>query len=489
MTAFSLHFEPLWAACRRACTRWVVTTPVALAFVLTAPVFGQPKAPDFEGAHREAVDMLAGFIRVDTTSPPGNETKGATYLKSFLDRAGIASEILEMEAGRGNLVARLKGRGKKKPLLLMGHIDVVGVEREKWTVDPYGGVIKDGFIYGRGAVDDKAMTSVCLEIFLQLHRLKVPLDRDVIFLAEAGEESTPAVGIEFMVRQHWDKIECEFALNEGGGIREVDGRVQYVGVSTAEKVPRPLILSAKGLSGHGSRPRPDNAILHLATAVSKAGVWQPPMRLNDTTREFFRRLVAISPSDEAFLLTHLEDPVLGAMVQEKLRASYTAHNAVLRTTISPTMIKGGFRNNVIPGDATATLDVRALPDEDMDAFVEALRKVIDDPAVEVIRAGGNRPATPPSRLDTEMFHALERAQARVFPGAVTIPRMQPGATDSAQLRAKGVQAYGLGTVLADEDGARIHGNDERVSVAGLRKFLEFVWWAVVDVAGASDDSR
>jgi acetylornithine deacetylase/succinyl-diaminopimelate desuccinylase-like protein len=333
------------------------------------------------------------------------------------------------------------------------------------------------------------MPSVCLAILLQLHRLKVPLDRDVIFLAEAGEESTPSVGIEFMIRKHWDKIDCEFALNEGGAIREADGRVQYIGVSTAEKVPRPILLSAKGKSGHGSRPRSDNAITHLAAAVARAGTWQAPMRLNDTSREFFRRLATISPPEEAFLLTHLEDPALSPMIQEKLRLSFPSHNAVMRTTISPTMIKGGFRNNVIPGDATATLDVRALPDEDIDAFVESLRKVIDDPAIEVIRAGGSRPATPPSRLDTEMFRALERAQTKVFPDALTIPRLQPGATDSAQLRAKGVQAYGIGTVMTDEDGSRIHGNDERVSLAGMRKFLEFVWWAVIEVAAAKTESR
>jgi len=176
-------------------------------------------APDFAAARDETVQILSGFIKVDTSNPPGNETKGAQYLKAILDRDGIASEILELEPTRGNIVARLKGNGKKKPLLLMGHLDVVGVEREKWTVDPFGGVIKDGYIYGRGASDDKGMASVCLEILLLLHRQKVPLDRDVIFLAESGEESSTHVGIDFMVSKHWDKLECEFALNEGGVIR------------------------------------------------------------------------------------------------------------------------------------------------------------------------------------------------------------------------------------------------------------------------------
>ncbi|MEK7674447.1 MAG: M20/M25/M40 family metallo-hydrolase [Verrucomicrobiota bacterium] len=463
---------------------------VALINLLTATTaLGAAAWPDVAAARDETVQILSGFIKVDTSNPPGNETKGAEYLKSVLDREGIPSEILALEPSRGNLVARLKGNGKKRPLLLMAHLDVVGVERDKWTVDPFGGVIKDGYIYGRGAADDKGMGAVCLEVLLQLHRLKVPLDRDVIFLAEAGEEGTTHVGIDFMVSRHWDKIECEFALNEGGRIFEADGKVKYVGVATTEKVPRPILLSAKGTSGHGSRPRPDNAITHLAAAVAKAGNWQPPMRLNETTRAFFSRLARVSTPEEAFLYSHLEDPVLSAMVQEKIRALNLGYNSMLRTSISPTIIKGGFRSNVIPGDALATLDVRALPDEDMEAFAKLLRELIDDPAVEVVpSAGRGRPAQPPSKLDTEMFAALERTQQRLFPEAVTLPMMLTGATDSAQLRAKGVQAYGVGSVSSDQDSARVHGNDERLSIDGLGKFLEFLYGAVVEVAASKTDS-
>ena len=447
--------------------------------------FEKPGTPDFAAAREEVVNILSGFVRIDTSNPPGNETKGAEYLKSILDREGIASEILEMERGRGNIVARLKGNGKKRPILLMGHIDVVGVEREKWTVDPFGGVVKDGYLYGRGASDDKGMTSACLEVFLLLHRLKVPLDRDVIFLAEAGEEGTSSVGIDFMVQQHWDKIECEYALNEGGVIYAPNGRVTFVGVATTEKVPRGFKLAAKGTSGHGSVPRPDNAITHLAAAVAKVGNWQPPMRLNETTRAFFRRLAKISSSEEAYLYSHLEDAANAEMIQEKIRATNATYNSMLRTSIVPTIIKGGFRSNVIPGDAEATLDVRAVPDEDIDALAETLRKLINDPAVQVIPpAARGRPASPPSKLDTDMFRALEKTQAQMFPGTATLPLMLTGATDSAQLRAKGVQAYGLGSVASDRERAGIHGNDERISVDGLGKFVEFIYWAVIEVAAS-----
>jgi acetylornithine deacetylase/succinyl-diaminopimelate desuccinylase-like protein len=456
-----------------------------LASSAIARPFDKPSAPDFSAARDEVVKILSGFVRIDTSNPPGNETKGAEYLKAILDREGIASEIFEMEPGRGNIVARLKGNGKKKPLLLMGHIDVVGVEREKWTVEPFGGVVKDGYLYGRGSSDDKGMASACLEVFLLLHRLKVSLDRDVIFLAEAGEEGTSSVGIDYMVAQHWDKIECEYALNEGGMIYSVNGKVKYVGVATTEKVPRGFRLVARGTSGHGSIPRPDNAITHLAAAVAKVGNWQSPMRLNETTRAFFSRLAKISPAEEAFLYTHLEDAANSEMVQEKIRATNGTYNSMLRTSIVPTIIKGGFRSNVIPGDAEATLDVRALPDEDIDALAAALRKLIADPAVEVIPPPARgRPSTPPSRLETDMFRALEAAQAKLFPGTVTLPLMLTGATDSAQLRAKGVEAYGLGSVAGDRERASIHGNDERILVDGLGKFVEFIYWAVMDVAAS-----
>jgi acetylornithine deacetylase/succinyl-diaminopimelate desuccinylase-like protein len=442
-------------------------------------------APDFRAARDEAADILSGFVRIDTSNPPGNETKGAQYLKAILDREGISSEIFELEAGRGNIVARLKGNGKKRPLLLMGHIDVVGVERDKWTVDPFGGIVKDGYIYGRGASDDKGMVSACLEVFLLLRRLKVPLDRDVIFLAEAGEEGTTQAGIDFMVAQHWDKIECEFALNEGGTIYAPDGKVKYVGVATTEKVPRGFRLVARGTSGHGSVPRPDNAITHLAAAVAKVGNYQPPMRLNETTRAFFSRLAHISPTEEAFLYSHLEDPAKSEMVQEKIRATNMSYNSMLRTSIVPTIIKGGFRSNVIPAEAEVKLDVRAVPDEDINALAATLRQLINDPAVEVIAPSGRgRPASAPSSLETDMFRALESSQARVFPGTATLPLMLTGATDSAQLRAKGVQAYGLGSVVSDRDRAGVHGNDERMSVEGLGRFVEFIYWAVMDVARA-----
>jgi acetylornithine deacetylase/succinyl-diaminopimelate desuccinylase-like protein len=268
-------------------------------------------------------------------------------------------------------------------------------------------------------------------------------------------------------------------LAEGGTTVIRDGKVRYVSIATTEKVGRGLRLVAHGTSGHASIPRPDNAIVHLAAAVAKAGQYRVPMRLNDTTRMFFKRLAAISSPEESFLFTHLEAPA----TQETLRTKYLQFNSMLRTSISPTIFRAGFRSNVIPGDAEATLDVRAVPDEDMDKLVADLKRLIDDPAVEIVRNAAGRPSPPPSSVDAEMFHALEKIQASMFSGAATLPAMLTGATDMSFLRAKGVQAYGIGAPALDtESGA--HSNDERISIDGFGKFVEFIYRTVVEVAAA-----
>jgi len=455
---------------------------IIVGLALAPAVLAQSALPDFAEAQDEAVQFLSGLVKIDTSNPPGNETRAAEYIKTALAAEGITAQIYESVPGRGNLVARLKGSGKKKPLLLMGHLDVVGVERDKWSMDPFAATIKDGYLYGRGSIDDKSMDAANLEVFLLLHRWKIPLDRDVILLAEAGEEGTTQFGIDFMVEKHWDEIACEYALNEGGNVPEENGKVQYVAVSTTQKVPRGFSLIAHGTSGHGSAPRMDNAIAHLAAAVTKAANWEAPMRLNETTRRFFQLMARISAPQKAQLYAHVEDPA----VQEKLRAFEPSYYSMLRTSLVPTIIKGGFRSNVIPAEAEARFDVRALPDENMDALKAELTKLFNDPAITIVDAENahQRPATPPSGLETDGFHALERAQQKVFPGVQTIPIMQVGATDSAQLRARGVQAYDIGTVMSTEDVKRVHGNDERVEIAGFGKFLQFLYAATVEIAGA-----
>jgi acetylornithine deacetylase/succinyl-diaminopimelate desuccinylase-like protein len=384
-------------------------------------------------------------------------------------------------------VARLKGNGSKRPLIIMGHTDVVGVQRDRWPVDPFAALRKDGFVWGRGASDDKSHVVASLMTMLLLSRLHVALDRDIIFVAEAGEEGTSSFGIGFLADQHWNEIAGEYALAEGGQTVSRNGQVISVEISTTEKTPRAARLVAHGTAGHGSRPRQDNPILHLAAAITKFQTWQPPMRLNDTTRAYFERLATISSPDEAYRYNHIADPTHTEDIQRYLAAHEVGNYSVLRTSIVPTIIQGGFRTNVIPSEAEATLDIRALPDEDMGQLYREMRRVISDPTVEIIPDNSrNRPTAPPSPINSEMFRALERVQKKMYPRAITIPSMLTGATDMAQLRAKGVEAYGFGPI-ADESEGELHGahsDQERLLESSIHQMVQYLWYTVLEIAAA-----
>jgi len=311
----------------------------------------------------------------------------------------------------------------------------------------------------------------------------------VIYVAEASEESSNgpiSVGIDYLIKEHWPDIEAEYALAEGGFVHSENGRVRFVEIAATEKVPRRAKLVATGTSGHGSRPRRDNAIVHLSTAVSKIAAWEPPMRLNDVTRTFFERLSTISPPEEAARYNGLLDPQKTAAIQNYFAEHDLGKYSVLRTSISPTMLSGGFRQNVIPSQAEAMLDIRAWPDEDMATFYAEMNRVIDDPAVKIVPSPAGRPPAPPSRLDTDMFRALEAAQRRLYPNAITIPGMVTGATDLAQLRAKGVQAYGVGPRFDEAEFAEHgwHSDVERLSEDSLYGLVQFVWYAILEVAAS-----
>ncbi len=315
---------------------------IGLLAVLAAPLSAQQQG--WDAARDEAVHILQGMVRIDSSSPPGNETLVAEYIRDILASEGIESRIYEMEPGRGNLVARI--------------------------------------------------------------------------------------------------------------------------------------------DGNGSRPRPDNPIVHLAAAIAKFESWQPPMRLNSTTREYFRRMAEIVDDETAYLYRNLENPAVTDLVQEQLRLTDLSANSMLRTSISPTIIEGGFRRNVIPAEATATLDIRALPEEDTLWLKAEIERVIGDPAVEVVRFGKRRPVSEPMPIGSDLFRAIEHVQAEIFPGAVTIPTMLTGGTDSSQLRAAGVLVYGIGLPTDEATGSRAHGNDERTPVEGLGLFVRFLYRTVLEVAGS-----
>jgi acetylornithine deacetylase/succinyl-diaminopimelate desuccinylase-like protein len=322
-------------------------------------------------------------------------------------------------------------------------------------------------------------------VMLLLKRGNVPLDRDVIFLAESGEEAdVTGVGINFMVKEHFDEIDAEFSLTEGGGAALEGNRVTVVNIGTAEKVPARVRLVANGTSGHGSIPRLDDPVTHLSGAVERVGTWQTPMRLNDTTRTYFEKLATISPPDRAARYKDLVNPQRTAAAQRYLAENEPGRSSMLRTSVVPTMLKAGIGPNVIPSEAEATLDIRALPDEDIVKFYAEMQKVIGDPAVKIVPLPAARPASPASSLDTEMYRVLEQVSKRMYPGSTVLPTMSTGASDKAQLRSKGIQSYGIGPYSSEADTAQYgaHGDVERLVESALYNFVEFDWNAVIEVA-------
>ena len=453
---------------------------LAFAFVIS---LASAQTVDWSKQKTEILQRYRDLLRLDTQI--SNETKAAEYIKGVLEAEGIATKMFAKEPTRANIVARLKGNGSKRPILILAHTDVVPVQREKWPVDPFGAVIKDGYVWGRGALDDKPVLAANLMVMLLLKRNNVKLDRDVIFLAESGEEAdTTGVGINFMVEKHFDEIDSEFSLTEGGGGVIENGKVTIMNFGTAEKVPARVKLVANGTSGHGSVPREDNALIHLGAAVEKVGRWRTPMRLNDTTRTYFEKMTLISTPEKADRYKALLNPATAEAAQNWLAANEPSSYSMLRTSVVPTMLKAGVGANVIPSEAEATLDIRALPDENITNFYEEMRKVINDPAVKIVPLPATRPASPATRLDTEMYRVLEKVSKQMYPGITVLPSMSTGASDKAQLRAKGIQSYGIGPANTRPDSLNYgaHSDVERLPETSIYPFVEFVWNAVTEMA-------
>jgi acetylornithine deacetylase/succinyl-diaminopimelate desuccinylase-like protein len=459
--------------------------PLLLSFLFISTALSQTPQPDWAKVEEETMRHFQALLRIDTSDPPGNEAPAVEYLKTVLEREGIETKIFALDPKRPNLVARLRGNGKKRPVLIMAHTDVVNVDPAKWKHPPFSATREGGYVYGRGAVDDKDNVVACLMVMLTLKRMNTLLDRDVIFLAEAGEEGSVRYGIDFMVKQHWPEIDAEYCFAEGGGVVRTDGKIQYAAVATTEKIPYATRLVARGISGHGSVPLRSNAIVHLAQAVARVAAWQTPMRLNDTTRAYFERMANLSAPEDAARYNKIFQQKDTDAVQEYFAVNAPRLYSMLRTSISPNILKGGYRVNVIPSEAEATLDIRALPDEDIPWLLDQLRKVINDSAVEVVKTERDtRPGAKPSRLDTEAFQLIEAANKRIY-DVVTLPAMLTGATDMAYLRARGVQCYGVGPMTDSEDGPKgfgAHSDQERILEEALHKFVRFHWEIVANIA-------
>jgi acetylornithine deacetylase/succinyl-diaminopimelate desuccinylase-like protein len=466
---------------------WLATSVVFVA-VLSAQT---ARTPDWTSIDAETLRHFQAILRLDTQNPPGNEVLITDYLKSVLEKEGIAVQIFASDPKRPNLVARLKGTGSKRPVLYMGHSDVVTVDPKKWTFPPFSATRDGGYIYGRGSLDDRPHVVAGLMTMLTLKRLNVPLDRDVIYLVESGEEGTTAVGMGYMTSQHADAIASEYCIAEGGSTARINGKVNYAGVELTEKLPNRIELIATGPSGHASRPLQGNAIVHLAAAVAAVGKWRVPVRLNDTTREFFKRMSDIMPAPAAERYRALLDP--GSREADAADLYLLEHDpgyaSMLRTSISPTIINGGYRINVIPSEARATLDVRMLPDENKDRFLAEVNRVINDPSVVaryITDEGLTRPAGRPAKLESDAFRVIQNAATRNY-DTVTVPLMGTGATDMAQARSIGMECYGIGPASDVEDGPKgfgAHSDQERILEAELYRFVRFSYDIVSELARA-----
>ena len=448
----------------------------------------QINEPDWEAVEEETLEHFRALLRFDTSDPPGRELPAAEYLRDVLEAEGISVEMLSVDPERPNVVARLKGDGSQEPLLIMAHTDVVNVDPEKWTFPPFSATVDGGYVYGRGAVDDKDNLAAGLMVMLELKRQNVPLSRDVIFLAESGEEGATEYGIEFMVNEHFDKIEAEFCLAEGGSVARVNREVVYGGVQTVEKLPYRLELAARGIAGHGSVPLQNNSVVRLAKAISAIADWRSPIRLNETTYTYFERLASISPPDAGERYLAVLDSGRASEADEYFLAYEPRHASMLRSSLSPTIFDAGYRINVIPSESRASVDFRALPDENIENYLEQIREVIGDDSIEVSLGQRNTRPAGQASINTTAFSAIEQNLQEHY-GVITLPTMSTGATDMAYLRARGVQCYGIGPAIDREDGALgfgAHSDQERILISEMNRFVRFNWDLVIDIAVSED---
>jgi acetylornithine deacetylase/succinyl-diaminopimelate desuccinylase-like protein len=384
-----------------------------------------------------------------------------------------------MKPGRSIVVARLQAGplpDSSRALLLDAHLDVVGVDRSKWTVDPFAATQKDNYIYGRGAIDDKSMVAANLAAFIQLKRTGARLTRDIIFLADDDEEQGGDASVRAVIERYWDKIACGFALNEGGNVVLHNGKVQYVGVQTSEKVAYNVTVTATGTSGHASIPQKDNAVVHLAAAVQKVGTLETPLHLLTMTRRYFEQLAPVEDEDTAKWIRALDTSDRADLAALRLAAMNPMWNSMLRDTIAPTELSAGVRVNVVPPQASANLNIRLLPGNSIQDVIEQMQKAVNDTQVKFTVQPDAGPNAPSSSITSELYQTIERIGPQQFPGAVVVPYLSPWYTDSSYLRVHNVQSYGLVPFpLSDADLMRMHGDDERIPIASFRTGVEFLY--------------
>ena len=457
---------------------------------LTASAAAQKPSDAIPAARMEqysdlAVRWMQEYLQVDTTNPPGNEARAAAFFKKILDAEGIESQVFEYAPGRANLIARLVGSGKARPIILLNHTDVVTSDPARWKAPPFSGVILDGVMYGRGAQDMKSEGVAQLVVLVMLKREKVALDRDVIFLATADEEAD-GTGTDWMIANRRELMgNAEFLITEGGENARDGNRVKYIGVDVAEKSPFWLKVTAHGRNGHGSRPIPDSAPNRLVGALGRILAHQTELKALPVTQEFMKQMASSQPPQRARWFRDLKSALRDQRFRQSVENDESL-NYMLRNTVTLTRLGGSQQTNVIPGEAWASLDIRLLPGEDPQAFLEEMRRVVDDANVTLEPENKEFRVANASPLGTVLFAAIRRAGARYFPGTPVVPRLTSGYTENQRYRGLGIVSYGFSPyTVTEEEGASEHADNERIRVEELRRGHRVLYDVVTGVAGAT----
>jgi acetylornithine deacetylase/succinyl-diaminopimelate desuccinylase-like protein len=460
----------------------LATLVLSLVLTSTAAVAEPPLSPDQQLAHA----IYKELIEINTTHSVGNTTKAAAAVAKRLRAAGFAARDLHLLGPtpvKGGLVARLHGSGAQQPLLLLAHLDVVEAKREDWSVAPFKLLEQDGFFYGRGTLDDKAMAAIFVADMIRLKREHVQPNRDIILALTADEEGGPDNGVDWLLKHHRELVEAELVINEGGGGRIREGKYLLNGVQASEKTYTDFQLEVKNKGGHSSLPTPDNAIYRLAAGLGRLEKFAFPVELNEVTRVYFERSAKLESgqiaADMAALLHDPPDPAAVARLAE-----IPSYNAMLRTTCVATRLDGGHANNALPQTARANVNCRILPGHSEDEVRQTLVQVLADEQISItVTEGGT--AGPASPLDPQLMQAVEKITEAMWPGVPAVPTMSTGATDSRYFRNAGIHAYGVSGIFVDMDDVRAHGKDERLGVKQFYEGQEFLHRLVMALA-ASD---
>src|SRR3954471_4280193 len=455
-----------------------------LALALATRVFAQ-RPIDWNALAAESQTNLSNYLRINTTNPPGNEILTARFLKAILDREGIEARILdttEIGANRANIYARLRGNGSKRAIALVHHMDVVPVTPASWSVDPFSGVVKDGYIWGRGAIDMKGNGIAQLMAMIALKRSGAPLTRDIVFIGNSDEE-LGSTGAIILVQKHPDLLrDVEYLITEGAdNILDSTGKVIYFGVGVSEKRTFWQRLTVNGVPSHGSRPTKLNPVPRLVTALYRISQYETPLHVTPGVDKFFRDIARTYPEPQRTWLSNVRVALDNPRARDWILSDVT-WNAILRNTVSLTGLSGSNKTNVIPGVAMAEIDIRLLPDQDTTEFRETLKKIIGDTAVHLTHLANTKPPLE-SPVDTDLFRAIERAAHEREPTAFVTTPMETAATDRPTFRKVGITTYGFSPfrIPRAEIQRGMHGNDERLSADnvgyGVRFFYDILRYA------------